>query len=376
MKDDNLKVIRVLVVDDSAYNRRTLTAMLESHPLIKVVGTAVNGEDGIKKLLSLKPDVVTLDLEMPEMNGFTFLRIVMNQAPLPVIVVSSRREEANVFKAIELGAVDFLAKPTDRISTELYNIKEDLINKVLAAKMVNLSTLKRRFDPIAVKIEKGELPPSPAVKEMRDVSPADSRKVIGAVGIGASTGGPSALIKVLSKISYDFSHPILITQHMPPGFTRAFAERLNRYSYLKVKEAENNEQLVGGMVYVAPGGYNMSVQYDSNGFKIRLKKRTADDKYVPSVDVLFSSIAETFGEHSAGVILTGMGNDGRVGLQMIRESGGLTIAESEETSVVFGMPREAIKSGYVKKVLAIDKVPEEINAWGRELDNKKRNSGG
>lgn len=376
MKENNFKVIRVLVIDDSAYNRRTITSMLESHPLIKVIGTAVNGEEGIKKLLNLKPDVVTLDLEMPEMNGFTFLRIVMSQSPLPVIVVSSRKEETNVFKAIEVGAIDFLAKPTDRISAELYNIKEDLINKVIAAKMVNLSMLKRRFDPIAVKIEKGELPPLPAVKEIRKASFSDFKKVIGVVGIGASTGGPSALIKVLSKISYDFSHPILVTQHMPPGFTHAFAERLNRYSYLKVKEADNNEQLGRGVVYVAPGGYNMYVEQDTDKFKIKLKKRTPDDKYVPSVDILFSSIAGTFGEATLGIILTGMGNDGKMGLQMIRESGGLTIAESEETSVVFGMPREAIKSGYVKKILSIDKVPEEINAWGEELDNKKRNAGG
>lgn len=373
MKENNYKIIRVLVIDDSAYNRRTLTSMLESHPLIKVVGTAVNGEEGIKKLLSLKPDVVTLDLEMPEMNGFTFLRIVMNQSPIPVIVVSSRKEETNVFKAIELGAVDFLAKPTDRISTELYNIKDDLINKVLAARMVNLSMLKRRFDPIAVKIEKGELPPLPAVKEIREVSSSNSKDIIGAVGIGASTGGPTALIKVLSKISYDFSQPILVTQHMPPGFTNAFAERLNRYSYLKVKEAENNEPLMRGVVYVARGGYNMYVEHDDAQYKIKLKKRTIDDKYVPSVDVLFSSIAEIFGENSLGIILTGMGNDGRTGLQMIRESGGLTIAESEETSVVFGMPREAIKSGYVKKILSIEKIPEEINIWGKEIEDKKRN---
>jgi two-component system chemotaxis response regulator CheB len=373
MKENNSRVIRVLVIDDSAYNRRTLTSMLESHPLIKVIGTAVNGEEGIKKLLNLKPDVVTLDLEMPEMNGFTFLRIVMNQAPLPVLVVSSRKEEANVFKAMELGAVDFLAKPTDKISTDLYNIKDDLINKVIAAKMVNLEMLKRRFDPIAVKIEKGELPPLPAVKEIRETTLANLKEVIGVVGIGASTGGPSALIKVLSKISYDFSHPILITQHMPPGFTRAFAERLNRYSYLKVKEAENNEELTRGVVYIAPGGYNMSVEKDNSKFKIKLRKRTMDDRYVPSVDVLFSSIAGTFGEDTLGIILTGMGNDGKNGLQMIRESGGLTIAESEDTSVVFGMPREAIKSGYVKKVLPIDKVPEEINNWGKELENKKRN---
>lgn len=376
MKESNLQVIRVLVIDDSAYNRRTITSMLESHPLIKVVGTATNGEEGIKKLLDLKPDVVTLDLEMPKMNGFTFLRIVMNQSPLPVIVVSSRKEESNVFKAIELGAVDFLAKPTDKISTELYNIKEDLINKVIAAKMVNLSMLKRRFDPISVKIEKGELPPSPAVKEIRRTESAYLKKVIGVVGIGASTGGPSALVKVLSKISYDFSHPILITQHMPPGFTQAFAERLNRYSYLKVKEAENNEELMRGVVYIAPGGYNMFIVHDTDKFKIKLKKRSPEDKYVPSVDVLFSSIASTFGEDTLGIILTGMGNDGKLGLQMIRESGGLTIAESEETSVVFGMPREAIKSGYVKKVLSIDKVAEEINAWGQELENKKRNAGG
>lgn len=376
MKGNSSKVIRVLVIDDSAYNRRSITNMLESHPLIKVVGTAVNGEEGIRKLFDLKPDVVTLDLEMPEMNGFTFLRIVMNQSPIPVLVVSSRREESNVFKAMELGAVDFLAKPTDKISTELYNIKEDLINKVLAASMVNIAMLKRRFDPIAVKLEKGEIPPLPAVKEIRPEPAVLKKDIAGVVGIGASTGGPSALIKLMSKISYEFSHPVLITQHMPPGFTHAFAERLNRYSYLKVKEAENNEPLIRGSVYVAPGGYNMYIENDNGEYRIKLRKRSYDDKYVPSVDVLFSSIADHFGENSLGIILTGMGSDGKVGLQMIREAGGLTIAESEETSVVYGMPKEAIKTGYVKLVLALDKIPEEINRWGKELDAKKAKAGG
>lgn len=376
MKGNSSKVIRVLVIDDSAYNRRSITNMLESHPLIKVVGTAVNGEEGIRKLFDLKPDVVTLDLEMPEMNGFTFLRIVMNQSPIPVLVVSSRREESNVFKAMELGAVDFLAKPTDKISTELYNIKEDLINKVLAASMVNIAMLKRRFDPIAVKLEKGEIPPLPAVKEIRPEPAVLKKDIAGVVGIGASTGGPSALIKLMSKISYEFSHPVLITQHMPPGFTHAFAERLNRYSYLKVKEAENNEPLTRGSVYVAPGGYNMYIENDNGEYRIKLRKRSYDDKYVPSVDVLFSSIADHFGENSLGIILTGMGSDGKVGLQMIREAGGLTIAESEETSVVYGMPKEAIKTGYVKLVLALDKIPEEINRWGKELDAKKAKAGG
>lgn len=376
MNGNNFKIIRVLVIDDSAYNRRTITSMLESHPLIKVVGTAVNGEEGIKKVLELKPDVVTLDLEMPEMNGFTFLRIVMNQFPVPVLVVSSRKEESNVFKAMELGAVDFLAKPTDRISTELYNIKDDLINKVLAAKMVNINMLKRRFDPIAVKIEKGDFPPTPAVKELRQRSDEELKDVIGVVGIGASTGGPSALIKILSKIDYNFSHPILITQHMPPGFTSAFAERLNRYSYLKVKEAEKDELIVRGRVYVAPGGYNMSIEGEDGKYKIKLRKRTFEDKYVPSVDVLFSSIAEKFAENALGIVLTGMGNDGKLGLQMIREAGGMTVAESEESSVVFGMPREAIKTGYVQKVLSVDKIAEEISIWGREIDSKKLKAGG
>jgi two-component system chemotaxis response regulator CheB len=163
---------------------------------------------------------------------------------------------------------------------------------------------------------------------------------------------------------------------MPPGFTAAFAERLNRYTYLKVKEAEHNERIVRGSVYVAPGGYNMYLEGKNGEYKVKLRKRTSEDKYVPSVDVLFSSIAQTFGENSLGVVLTGMGSDGTLGLQMIRESGGVTIAESEETSVVFGMPREAIKSGYVKMVLSIDRVPEEINKWGIELDQKKIKAGG
>jgi len=363
-------VIRVLVIDDSAYNRKSIKTMLESDPGIKVVGTAINGEDGIKKLLALKPDVVTLDLQMPGIDGFTFLRIVMSQYPIPVIVVSSKAGDHNVFKAMELGAADFLAKPTNKVSIELSNIQEDLRMKVRSANMINLTNIRKRLESLSSKIEKGEIPPVPRVKEKKFVLEAKS-KVYAAIAIGASTGGPSALQKILAKIETQFLHPILVSQHMPPGFTRAFAERLNRYSYLYVKEAENGEALVSGWVYIAPGGYNMMVEKIKDEVTILLKPRASSDKYIPSVDILFSSVAAIFGESSLGIILTGMGNDGKNGLQRIKEEGGRTIAESEESSVVFGMPKEAIQSGYVEKILPIDLIPDEICEWAIGVTKEK-----
>ncbi len=342
------KVIKVLVVDDSAYNRKTITAMLESSSAVKVVGTAIDGEDAVKKVITLKPDIITLDLEMPKMDGFTFLRVMMSRFPTPTIVLSSRNEDKNVFKALELGAVDFIAKPTHHISTEIMKIKEELLYKVGMAGQVSIERIK--------------------VGKSQDIEKAPPKKVsTGApqgkgmmVAIGASTGGPPAIQTILSMLPADIQAAVVISQHMPPGFTRTFAERLNKLSPLSVKEAEDGEAVLPGNVLLSPGGYHMTFVEKSGSVRTRLLKGEAGDKYVPSVNRMFVSASEMFGEKTIGVVMTGMGDDGKDGTISIKTRGGKTVAQSEDTSVIFGMPREAISTGMVDRILPLEGIADWI----------------
>lgn len=342
------KVIKVLVVDDSAYNRKTITAMLESSSAVKVVGTAIDGEDAVKKVLTLKPDIITLDLEMPKMDGFTFLRVMMSRFPTPTIVLSSRNEDKNVFKALELGAVDFIAKPTHHISTEIMKIKEELLYKVGMAGQVSIERIK--------------------VGKSQDIEKAPPKKVSTGipqgkgmiVAIGASTGGPPAIQTVLSMLPADIKAAVVISQHMPPGFTRTFAERLNKLSPLNVKEAEDGETVLPGSVLLSPGGYHMTFVEKGGSVRTRLLKGEAGDKYVPSVNRMFVSASEIFGEKAIGVVMTGMGDDGKDGSISIKTSGGKTVAQSEDTSVIFGMPREAISTGMVDRILPLEGIADWI----------------
>lgn len=351
-----MPVIRVVVIDDSAYNRRTITKMLEGMEDVQVVGYAADGEEGIRRILDLRPDLVTLDLEMPKMDGFTLLRIVMNTRPTPVIVISARSEDERVFKALELGAVDFIAKPTTAISDQLLKIREDLHEKVCNVFNLNMAGIKRReavnvAEVPARKKKKAVLPPPLRVGQpLRDV-----------IAIGASTGGPPALQTILSAFSSPHPVAILISQHMPAGFTKAFAERLNRGSALEIKEAADGDLVKPGRVLVAPGGLNLVFQKLKNGDIVaQLAKPSAQDRYVPSVDVMFDSLAGIYGERLLAVVLTGMGNDGSRGVRAINAAGGQVLAESEESSVVFGMPREAIATGVVDGVAPLDRMAREI----------------
>lgn len=346
-------LVRVLVVDDSAYNRRTIIQMLESLPAVEVIGYACDGEEALRKVIDLQPDLVTLDLEMPRMDGFTFLRIVMQSRPTPVIVVSARSEDANVFKALEFGAVEFVAKPSARISPELFNIRDDLLHKVREIARTDMNKVLRRSVP---QRPLSDRPAARMVPSARSMSEYPVEQVV----IGASTGGPPALQAIFSAIQRPIPVAFAVSQHMPPGFTRAFAERLNKSSALEIREARSGDVVRPGEVLIAPGGRNLVFRRSGADVVAQVLEPSPDQRYVPSVDAMFESASGIFGAKLLGVVLTGMGNDGARGTAVIKEGGGQAIAEAEETSVVFGMPKEAIATGKVDKVVALPQVCGEI----------------
>lgn len=344
--------VRVLVIDDSAFSRRTIVKLLEEIPGVEVIGYAMNGEEGLKKALDLRPDLITMDLEMPGMDGFTLLRILMMACPVPVIVVSSHSEDDRVFKALELGAVDFVSKPARALSDELLGIRDELQQKVGSILNLNLQGLKERT--LAQENQTATL----NLKGTR--LPRGTRQRFEILAIGSSTGGPPALQKILSQFPTALPFSVVISQHMPAGFTKAFAERLNRLLPFEVREATDGEQLKPATVYIAPGGLNMVFVQNKEKVVIRLKPPAKEDKYIPSVNAMLTSVARVFGARALAVILTGMGNDGSVGVKKIKEAGGGVIAESEGSAVVFGMPREAIATGVVDRVLELDNIAAGI----------------
>ena len=340
--------LRALVIDDSAYNRVTISRMLESSPLIKVVATAVNGEDGIKQVIKHKPDVITLDLEMPVMDGFAFLRWLMANLPTAVIAVSSRSSDRSVFKALDLGAVDFIGKPGGRVSPRLEEIERDLVAKVLQVADIRMENLRRRI------AEEETLEP-------HDTGPAAvCEGGIELIAIGCSTGGPPALQQVFQTLPL-LPIPIVVAQHMPPAFTRLFAERVNKLTSYTVKEGDDGEMIENGTVYVAPGGMQMEVRRVASGLQVRTFAAKDTDVYAPSVDRLIISASEVCGERLVAIIMTGMGDDGAQAIRRVRERGGRTIAESAQTAIIFGMPNEAIKTGCVDQVLPLGEIPRAIH---------------
>ncbi|MEO8378423.1 MAG: chemotaxis response regulator protein-glutamate methylesterase [Acidobacteriota bacterium] len=343
-----MPTVRALVIDDSAYNRVTLTRMLETDPRIKVVATAVNGEDGIKQVMKHRPDVVTLDLEMPIMDGFAFLRWLMASLPTPVIAVSSKSSDRSVFKALELGALDFIGKPGGRVSPRLEEIQRDLIAKVLQIADLSMENLRRRVE------EEESVPPAPAIPTGN--CPADL------IVIGCSTGGPPALQHVFQGLPL-LPVAFFVAQHMPPTFTRLFAERVNKLTPFEVKEASHGEILVPGTVYVAPGGMQSEVRRVPEGLQARVFAATGSDLYSPSVDRLFRSASEACRERLVAVIMTGMGDDGAEAMRVVRANGGRTIAESIESAIIFGMPAEAIKTGAIDEVLSLYEIPRALKRF-------------
>jgi two-component system chemotaxis response regulator CheB len=342
--------VRVLVVDDSVFNRRSISDILTTGPSIEVVGKAADGEEALRLVSALKPDAITLDLEMPRMDGFTFLRILMTKMPTPVIVVSSYSQKENVFKALELGALDFVAKPDRYSDPDLAAIRDELVRKVLLARSVRrLASITQRRIPDA--------PPARPV----DATPASSLvqpKYV--VAIASSTGGPSALMEIFARFPDNYQHGVVIAQHMPDKFTRTFAERLDRRSALNVAEAQDRDGLSAGGAFVCPGRQCMELEAAPRGLRVRVTGPGEQDRYVPSADRLLTSVAQAVGRRAVGVILTGMGDDGVQGARAIMAAGGIVVAESETTAVVFGMPGSAVRAGVTSMTLPLPEIAEYL----------------
>jgi len=349
--------VRVLVVDDSSFMRKALSGLLSSDPEIQVVGTAPDGRFVLRKLEQLQPDVVTLDIEMPGMDGITTLSKIMCDHPVPVLMVSSLTQEgaAVTLNALSLGAVDFVPKPSGQISLDIENARAEIIAKVKAAAKADLKNLAKGRIRVAAQ--------APEIAAAAAERPAAQARPVGPVArivaIGVSTGGPQTLMGILPQLPANLAAPVMIVQHMPEGFTRTFAERLDQACMLAVKEAEDGDALGNGRAYLAPGGSHMTV---TRGRTIRISKEPYDTLHKPSVDVMMESVINVFGASAIGVLLTGMGKDGAESMVKLRRRGGHTIAESAQTAIVYGMPREAVELGGAEFVLPADRVAEQLVA--------------
>ena len=342
--------IRVLIVDDSAIVRKILTDSLSGEPDIEVVGTAPDPFVARDKILSLKPDVLTLDIEMPRMDGLTFLKKVMHYQPMPIVVVSSLgvASSRTALEALEAGAIDVLAKPGGPQSVG--ELRLTIASKIRAARIARLQSPKEtppRIQPPAVPKSSPSFPPSAVI------------------AIGASTGGTEAIRRVLADLPGN-SPGVVIAQHIPAVFSRSFANRLNELSAIQVREAENGDQLEPGLALIAPGNFHMLLRRAPSGYRVEIKDGPLVCFQRPAVDVLFHSVAESAGPNATAAILTGMGSDGVQGMLAIKSAGGRTIAQDEETCVVFGMPREAIKVGAVDRVLPLSVIPDALLAGSRQ----------
>lgn len=345
--------IRVLVIDDSALMRKMLTQMLERDSSIEVIGTAMDGSFGLKKIEELRPDVVTLDLEMPQMDGLETLRHLTKPGSVPVIVVSAHSTEGatETFKALQLGAFDFIAKPKENASVTMETIAEELIAKIKVAGAA------RRPRVEVAKVDEEQL--RSVRKQPR---PAQSTRTAPTkiVAIGISTGGPNALLYLLSQLPADFPASIMIVQHMPEGFTQMFANRLSEACAIEVKEAQSGDLLLAGRALICPGNRHMRVRKMPMGDVVVLSDDPRVNGHRPSADVLFRSVAQEFGAKAIGLIMTGMGEDGADGIGEIKAAGGLTVAQDEASSVVFGMPKVAIERGNVIRVVSLDALPNML----------------
>lgn len=361
--------------------RKLISDFFEGNSKVEVIGTARNGKDALKKIQDLKPDIVTMDVEMPEMNGLDALKRIMEDYPVPVIMLSSTtvRGAETTLKAMENGAVDFVAKPSGTISLDLHKIKEELVEKVEHVVHIPIAKLKKTNRQKSIPITDSNVSASkkevPLLKETspfpnRDNQFVDipntknewnksSRKI---VLIGTSTGGPRALQEVLSKLPKSIKAPILIVQHMPAGFTKSLAERLNQQSQITVKEAEHGDQLQDGTAYVAPGGYHMNLQKIGVNFEITLNQNEPPRSgHRPAVDVMFESVSRIKDFDKIAVIMTGMGYDGSKGLIELKQNGNvIAIAESAETCIVYGMPKAAVETQLVDEVVDVDDIAQAI----------------
>lgn len=368
MKLSEENIVKVVVIDDSAFMRKSLTLMLESDPEIRVIATARDGREGIEKIAKLKPDIVTLDVEMPGMDGHTALKIIMEQMPLPVLMVSALTTESAqaTLHALDLGAVDFISKDLSYASTNIKNIKSELIDKIKQIARSRLIQTRFRMRRLVQSAHDKKV----ATKQKhRNVSFGSIMLDLQAVVLGISTGGPQALLKVIPNVPERFPLGFAIVQHMPPHFTRTLAERLNSISKVYVKEAEQGEPFEPGKILIAPGGKQMT--FFNNGPQIitEISDEPKNVLYRPSADLMMKSAASTFKGPLLGIIMTGMGKDGVEGLKHIRSKGGYIIAQDEESCIVYGMPRAALDEGLVDSILSLNDISLSLErlaiAWAQ-----------
>ena len=342
------KKIRVLVVDDSALMRKIISDIINSDPECEVAATARNGEEAVKSTAILRPDVITLDIAMPRLDGMSALKYIMSEWPTPVVIVTGLTAFNNedTLQCLEYGAVDLVIKPGGPISIDFEIKKDELLRKIKAASRVRRSLLKPCF------VERQSIK-----KKTNNVF---SDKI---VVMATSTGGPKALTAILPQLAPDIKAGLIVIQHMPEGFTRSMAERLNAESRLIIKEAEDGDSVTNGMVLIAPGGRHLMLEKSSNGIKIKLLNKSHKNELCPSADTAMRSITPLYGRNCLGIILTGMGSDGVEGLRAIKRVGGSTIAEDEATSIVYGMPKIAVEQKVVDKILPLPEIAAEIMNW-------------
>jgi two-component system chemotaxis response regulator CheB len=351
-----IKKFRVLIVDDSAFMRKVLETIFNADDQLQVAGHAKDGREAIALAESLKPDVITMDINMPHMDGLQATAQIMTTNPKPIVIVSSESKEgaASTLKALELGAIEFVAKPSSGIDLDMQSVKDDLLRKVrMAAKVRVVRTASR----VALTVQgsngsSATTRPLPSPVRTTPVIPADQRFPV--VVLGASTGGPATVMRLAPGFTRDFPAAVFLVQHMPAAFTTQYAAQLAEFTSIRVKEAENGEAVQPGTLYICPGAQHLRV---SPTGRIQLDGASGRiGGYLPNIDVTMETVAAYAGAMSIGVVLTGMGNDGAIGAKAIKSAGGIVIAQDEATSVIFGMPAEAIKVAKVDQVLAIDDI--------------------
>lgn len=354
-----MKKIRVLIIDDSALVQQMLTEILVSDRSIEVVGIAGDAYAAREKIKRLNPDVLTLDVEMPKMDGVRFLRNLMRLRPMPVVMVSSltQRGADATLEALELGAVDFVGKPQTDFANTLQDYADEIIAKV---KMAAGARVRAPVERARVHLKVEEKHSADAVLEKHSGN-KQSETTDRIIAIGASAGGTEAIKEILMQMPAD-SPGVVIAQHIPPTFSLPFAKRMDSISPMTVLEAEDRQRIVRGHVYIAPGGQHLMVDRGGAGYRCRLSDGPAVNRHRPAVDVLFHSVAQTAGPNAVGVILTGMGADGACGLKEMHDAGATTVVQDENTSVVWGMPGEAVKLGAVDSILPLTRIAEEISA--------------
>lgn len=347
--------VKVLIVDDSALVRQVLTSVLESHKNIEVVGAAKDPIDAREKIKALSPDVLTLDVEMPKMDGVTFLKNLMRLRPMPVVMISSLTESGAdiTLEALECGAVDFVSKPKIDVQAGLTEYRDEIIEKVLTAAMSRVRERSR----VPIKKVSKKLSPDAVISKAKSGKRFKTTETI--IALGASTGGTEAIREVLQSLPAD-APGIVITQHIPVAFSEPFAKRMNGVSQMTVCQAEDGQKILPGHVYIAPGDKHLLVERSGALYLCRLHDGPAVNRHKPSVDVMFRSVAQNVGPNAMGVMLTGMGADGAIGMLEMKQAGAFNIAQDEKSSVVWGMPGAAVKEGAVDKEFSLEKIPLEI----------------